>query len=175
MRENFEPTAAAFMTPDAILTSATAFKDAAAAATAGDERVRVQSASMAVYWAAMPRWRELTRHAKNAAIPWPLEPTLQGAFDAFTAAFNATAKRYGGVDPVFREVCQNKTKTIKKSTLRRDTHTWRYAFRSILPFSFPVNFSSFIAAGSRSHLPPAAARPSPLTLTRTCTRTRTPP
>ena len=52
----------------------------------------------------MPRWNELTLFAKHAQVPWPLEPTLQQAFDAFTAAFNATAKRYGGVAPVFREV-----------------------------------------------------------------------
>jgi hypothetical protein len=43
------------------------------------------------------------RFAKQHGVAWPLEPTLQAAFDAFAAAFHATGARYGGTLPAFRE------------------------------------------------------------------------
>jgi hypothetical protein len=106
MGEGF-PLDAAFLTPIALLTSATAFVDGRATVT-GLELERLNRAAMAVYYPILMRWAELRSFAQAESMHWPLEPTIEGAFDAFASAFNATTAAYCGdsahcVAPAFRE------------------------------------------------------------------------
>lgn len=103
MRESFDAVHAPFMTPDVVLTAATAFAAALAAPVAADVADRVLASAMAIYWVVMPRWGELQAYALAHGTPWPLEASLAIAFDTtFSKAFNATAARYGAL-PSFRE------------------------------------------------------------------------
>jgi hypothetical protein len=100
MREGF-PLDAAFLTPVALLTSASAFVEGRAV-VAGVELDRLNRAAMSVYYPVLQRWAELQDFAKKEGMQWPLEPTIDGAFAVFAAAYNATEKAYG-VAPTFHE------------------------------------------------------------------------
>ena len=55
MHENFDSVNAPFMTPDVVLTAATAFGEALKMDLTEDIANRVLSSSMAIYWVVMPR------------------------------------------------------------------------------------------------------------------------
>jgi hypothetical protein len=84
----------AFLTPTALLQSATAFKEALGALNRTTEAAivrRVERASMAISYVFLWRWAELKTFAStNASYIWPLAGTKQGAFDNFARIYNAT-------------------------------------------------------------------------------------
>ena len=111
----------AYLTPLAVLTSASAFQDAlkaltaaaAAAARAGDtvggnstyvygdtpavvakHVVRIERASMAANYVMLWRWDEFDQYARNHSLPWPIQPTKQAAFDDFARIFNRTGSEH---------------------------------------------------------------------------------
>jgi hypothetical protein len=95
---NVSPTG--YLPPPVVLACAEAFENALAAAAAGGtpaEFVRVQQASMSIYWVTLNRWVELRNYAMVNKQPWPIEDTLNEAFVAFGLKYNATARRYGAV------------------------------------------------------------------------------
>ena len=55
MHENFDSVHAPFMTPDVVMTAATAFGEALKMDLDEDVANRVLSSSMAIYWVVMPR------------------------------------------------------------------------------------------------------------------------
>lgn len=90
-----------YLTPNALLVSASAFSDGvnaltnvtgtpSAKAKAAVYRARLERASMAILYPVLWRWDELRRFAANASMKWPLPAKLQGAFDQFARIFNAT-------------------------------------------------------------------------------------
>ena len=104
MREGF-PLDAAFLTPIALLTSASAFVEGRKVVD-GIELERLNRSAMAVYYPVLMRWAELSEFARTEAMDWPLEPTIEAAFEVFAAAYNATAEAYAGthrVPPSFHE------------------------------------------------------------------------
>ena len=104
MREGF-PLDAAFLTPIALLTSASAFVEGRKVVD-GIELERLNRSCMAVYYPVLMRWAELSEFARTEAMDWPLEPTIEAAFEVFAAAYNATAQAYAGthrVPPSFHE------------------------------------------------------------------------
>lgn len=82
-----------YLTPMALLTSATAFRDGLHSLKPADTvyRERVERASMAVSYVFLWRWDELRTFAKNISLPsWPLAQTQQLAFTDFARIFNRT-------------------------------------------------------------------------------------
>ena len=81
-----------FLTPMALLESATAFKDGMAALKPAETALtkRVERASMAISYVFLFRWAELKDFAANIGYSWPLANDQQAAFDSFARIFNAT-------------------------------------------------------------------------------------
>lgn len=84
-----------YLTPLAVLSSATAFKQALAAIQPSAKNAsiligRVQRASMAITYVVLWRWHELRAFASNLQYDWPLASTQQAAFDDFARIYNAT-------------------------------------------------------------------------------------
>jgi len=106
---------AAFLTPIALLTSAGAFVDGRSVVT-GLELERMNRASMAVYYVILMRWAELDSFARTESLKWPLEPTIEAAFEVFASAYNATTAVYGGkVPPSLHEGAAGSLDSIRSS------------------------------------------------------------
>ena len=114
MGEGF-PLDAAFLSPIALLTSAGAYVDGRAMVS-GLELERLNRASMAVYYPILMRWAELDSFARTEKLTWPLEATIEAAFEVFAAAFNATTAVYGGkVPPNLHEGAAGSLASIRSS------------------------------------------------------------
>ena len=82
----------------------------------GLELQRLNRASMAVYYPILMRWAELQGFAMAEALKWPLEPTLEAAFEIFASAYNATTAVYGGnVPPNLHEGAAGSLASIRSS------------------------------------------------------------
>jgi hypothetical protein len=95
----------AYLTPDALLTSAKAFTDASAALAKEDNDksgvygARVARARMANLYTVLWRWDELRTFASNQSMTWPMaEVTQQTAFDWFATEYNKTGTRQLTID-----------------------------------------------------------------------------
>ena len=53
---------------------------------------RIDRARLSVYYVLMLRWDEMYAYATRHDAPWPIEPTLGAAFQAFSAVANKTAE-----------------------------------------------------------------------------------
>ena len=92
MGEGF-PLDAPFLTPVALLTSASAFVHGRSVVS-GVELERLNRAAMAVYFPILMRWAELQSFAQTESMQWPLEHSLEAAFETFASAYNATTQAY---------------------------------------------------------------------------------
>lgn len=81
-----------YLTPKALLTSATAFKDGLNALNPSQSAVRgrVRRASMAVSYVVLWRWASLREFASNNSIAWPYADDKEAAFTDFAEIYNAT-------------------------------------------------------------------------------------
>lgn len=87
-----------YLTPMALLESATAFKEALAAIPVSAQNAarligRVERASMAISYVMLWRWHELRAFAENLQYDWPLASSQQAAFDDFARIYNATGTK----------------------------------------------------------------------------------
>eukprot|EP01043_Picozoa_sp_COSAG02_P035845 COSAG02_NODE_2592_length_8465_cov_2.118695_6_plen_339_part_00 len=87
-----------YLQPIALLTSATAFKQALAAIPPTGPNTatltgRVERASMAILYVVLWRWHELRAFASNLQYDWPLASSQQAAFDDFARIYNATGTK----------------------------------------------------------------------------------
>ena len=61
-------------------------------------------------------WAELESFARTEKLKWPLEPTLEAAFEVFSSAYNATTAVYGGkVSPSFHEGAAGSLASVRSS------------------------------------------------------------
>eukprot|EP01052_Picozoa_sp_SAG31_P027932 SAG31_NODE_2654_length_5292_cov_2.266898_4_plen_372_part_00 len=81
-----------FLTPLALLESASAFKEGLAALKPTEAKLieRVERASMAISYVFLWRWAELREAASNISYSWPLADEQEAAFSDFARIFNAT-------------------------------------------------------------------------------------
>ena len=116
MREGFALDAA-FLSPIALLTSAGAFVDGRAVVS-GLELERLNRSSMAVYYVVLMRWAELDSFARTENLKWPLEATIEAAFEVFASAYNTTTTVYAGkhrVPPSLHEGAAGSLASIRSS------------------------------------------------------------
>ena len=86
-----------YLTPMALLESATAFNEAASALSKpadAEQRARVERASMAITYVFLWRWDEMKQFANNISYEWPLADNQQAAFDSFSRIFNLTGTQH---------------------------------------------------------------------------------
>ena len=95
----------AYLTPDALLTSAKAFTDASAALSKEDNdksgvyEARVARARMANLYTVLWRWDELRTFASNRSMTWPMaEVTQQTAYNWFATEYNKTGTKQLTID-----------------------------------------------------------------------------
>eukprot|EP01044_Picomonas_judraskeda_P017261 COSAG03_NODE_3212_length_2143_cov_0.936399_2_plen_243_part_00 len=85
---------AQFLTPVVVLEAASALRRGQALLS-GEAAMRLGGNSLPIYWVVLQRWLQLRQFAETERMEWPLEPTLEGAFLHFEAAFNFTSQRFG--------------------------------------------------------------------------------
>ena len=93
MTLSFDSTAP-FLTPITVLTAARALRDGQALLS-GEQASRLGGNTLPIYWVVMQRWMQLRQFAEAEEMAWPLEPTLEAAFEHFSIAFNFTKERFG--------------------------------------------------------------------------------
>jgi hypothetical protein len=96
-----------YLTPVALLESATAFAKGLTATASGPEkyRVRLARASMANLYTILWRWVELRSFATNISMHWPLPATQEAGFEKFATLFNASGTKLltnNGLGPAAR-------------------------------------------------------------------------
>ena len=96
-----------YLTPTALLESATAFAKGLTATARGPEkyRIRLARASMANLYTILWRWSELRSFATNITMQWPLPATQEAGFEKFAALFNASGTKLltnNGLGPAAR-------------------------------------------------------------------------
>ena len=81
-----------YLTPAALLKSATAFKEGLAALSPSQSaiRERVKRASMAITYVVLWRWAGLRAFAANTSHTWPFADDKEAAFTEFAGIYNAT-------------------------------------------------------------------------------------
>ena len=97
----------AYLTPDALLDSATAFSEGLATTAIGPDKysVRLARASMANLYTVLWRWSELQSFAANKSLPWPLPATQEAGFTRFATIFNSSGTKLltnSGLGPAAR-------------------------------------------------------------------------
>jgi hypothetical protein len=132
MRENFDEHAA-FLTPIALLTSATAM-NGGKKAVAGDgiRSGRIDVVKLAVYYPILLRWDEMRDFAKNESLPWPLEETKEAAVDWFVQVGSQlkpkplTHLNEGGTHDLawFKQTVMNETLPRLGRSLKNDDRTF---------------------------------------------------
>ena len=96
-----------YLTPSALLESATAFHKGLDAIASGPQKyqVRLARASMANLYTILWRWPELRSFASNISMHWPLPATHEAGFQRFAALFNASGTKLltnNGLGPAAR-------------------------------------------------------------------------
>ena len=86
---------APFLSPHALLTSATAFSHARKHIPVPKHIYRLDCAKLATYFTILVRWEEMRAWAAAQAMAWPIEATKQGAYNEFMRAANASANADG--------------------------------------------------------------------------------
>ena len=86
MGESFSVTAD-FLTPEALLISAQAFKDAAKTVYK-THLDRLDTAKIVIHYVVLQRWDEISEYATSHNIDWPLEATKQACFDEFERVYD---------------------------------------------------------------------------------------
>lgn len=86
---------APFLSPHALLTSATAFSHARKNITVPKHVYRLDGAKLATYFTILVRWDEMRAWAAAQAMSWPIEATKQGAYNEFMRVANASAGNDG--------------------------------------------------------------------------------
>ena len=95
MAFSFGGTSAAYLTPATVLAGAASFSAAKKVASSGLQLEHVQRTAIASYWVILHRWAEMVAYAKAANVSWPVEPTIEGAFQSFALGVNLTQDCYG--------------------------------------------------------------------------------
>ena len=86
------PASAAFLTPMAVLSGARAFADARTAVlNSPAELGRVDRGKLGLYFVILLRWEEMRSHAEHTGQLWPLEDTVDAAFQEYSRVANDTA------------------------------------------------------------------------------------
>eukprot|EP01047_Picozoa_sp_COSAG01_P031344 COSAG01_NODE_2222_length_8137_cov_49.268972_6_plen_679_part_00 len=86
------PATAAFLTPSAMLAGARAFADARAAVLDQPAELgRVDRAKMGLYFVVLLRWAEMRAYAQSSGETWPMEATVDQAFQEYSRVANDTA------------------------------------------------------------------------------------
>ena len=85
---------APFLSPKALLTSATAFAQARKEIS-GKHLFRLDCAKLATYFVILVRWDEMRSAASAMSMPWPIEHTKEAAYTEFIRVANNSAAADG--------------------------------------------------------------------------------
>jgi len=86
---------AAYLTPDLVLSQATAF--VAGNKTAPQPfQMRLRVALLPLTYVAMLRWQEMQAHALKHNTTWPFAPTLLGCYEDFASVYVASGMNANG-------------------------------------------------------------------------------
>lgn len=101
MRFSFAGLTAPFLTPAVVLRGATSLAAAKSAAAGNSLHAQhVTQSSLGIYYVFLERWLELADYANASNISWPIEPTLEEAFQTFAHSVNLTTAKYGHGVPI---------------------------------------------------------------------------
>ena len=101
MRFSFAGVTAPFLTPSVVLRGGVSLAAAKRGAAGVAMHVQhVTQSSLGMYYIFLKRWQELADYANTSKIPWPIEPTLEGAFETFAQSVNLTTATYGRGVPI---------------------------------------------------------------------------